>query len=186
MGTWTRTATFAWSHPRRSCSERRTKAGPAGGLPARPARLAGRVVAYRGCSDCGIQFPPDEQFKTCPACGEGTQYSALGYMEQNWRARAEAIATRLAKLAAERRFEVPHVDCQFTADDEGLYWLNAHEVLRSGQSIALDQTDHGIITIGPPDPREDHPDDNLFEVIAYSNEKRAYWVRKLPIPDFPC
>lgn len=142
-------------------------------------------MAYRACPDCGIQFPPEEQFKACPACGGDTQYGALGYPEQNWRARAEAIAQRLAKLAAERRFEVPHVDCTFTVDDEGLYWLDSREVIRSGNHLSLDTIPHGVITIGPPDPREDHPDDNLFEVVAYVDEKRSYWIRKLRIPDYP-
>lgn len=68
---------------------------------------------------------------------------------------------------------IPHINGYVRVDFEGLHWLYSEDILHAD-----------VVTIGPPDPRTDHPDDNLFEVIAYVPELSSYWVRPLRPPDY--
>jgi RNA polymerase subunit RPABC4/transcription elongation factor Spt4 len=142
-------------------------------------------MAYRECDDCGIHFPAAEPYRICPACGESTVFKQWGHAEPNWQTRAEAIAKRLSKLQAERLYEPPHCDVPITVDDEGLLWISSHDCLRADQHAALDQVVGGVITVGPPDDDPvTGPDNNLYEVISYVDEKRAYWIKPLRVPDY--
>lgn len=149
-------------------------------------------MASRVCTHCGIHFPTDDTFRVCIACGEGTHYTAHAYQEVNWRKRAELIAARQDELVKKELYAPPHVDTHTTVDDEGLEWLSSHDAIRAGNHLALDLVVGGVITIGPPrdtvvdgvDLCPDGPDCNLYEVISYVEDKRAYWVRPLVVPDF--
>ncbi len=139
-------------------------------------------MASRSCEDCGINFPAHDQFRTCIACGMYTVYWSLGMEDTNWKGKAEVTMARLATLKLEA-FEVTHVDALVTTDEEGLMWLSSHDAIRAGTANMLTMAETDVISIGPPDPRTNHPDDNLYEVIAYVDAKRAYWVRPLRVPD---
>ena len=138
----------------------------------------------RTCTDCGIRYPRDDQFKECGACGEFTVYTPYAMEEPGWATRAAAIAARLNKLAAEKLYEVPDVDVQIQRDDDGLLWINAHEAIRAGCTLALDQVMGSVIAVGPADENPDGPDCNLYEVICYVEAKRAYWIKPLRVPDY--
>lgn len=142
-------------------------------------------MACRTCPDCGIDYPPSATFHTCIACGLVTTYRPLHAQDMDWKPRAEAIAARLDTLANEELWEIPHVDAQVTVDEEGLHWLSSHDAIRAGTTNHLTMSETDVVTIGYPDERDDHPDGNFYEVIAYVDKKRAYWVRPLRVPDVP-
>lgn len=140
-------------------------------------------MACRTCPDCGIDFPALEDYRTCPACGVCTTYQATTAHDFAHQAKAAAVAARLATLAAEELNEIPHVDATVTVDDEGLMWLSSHDAIRAGTGNHLTMAETDVITIGPPHPFENQPHGNLYEVLAYVDKKRAYWVRPLLVPD---
>jgi hypothetical protein len=112
-----------------------------------------------------------------------TKYYPLGLPDSNWQAKTEMSASRIHQLLMEEALSVPHVDAAVTVDDEGLMWLSSHDAIRAGAGNDLTLAETDVITIGPPDERESYPDGNFYEVIAYVNDKRAYWVRPLRVPD---
>jgi hypothetical protein len=143
-------------------------------------------MAYRACTSCGINYPTPDEFRQCLACGEPTEYSQWGHAEPNWRSRAEAIALRLSKIAAEKLYQPPHVFVPITTDEDGLQYIDSRDCIREGVSQRLDEALGHVVAIGPADEfPEDCPDNNLYEVIAYVDERRSYWVRPLRVPDFP-
>ena len=141
-------------------------------------------MACRTCPDCGIRFPAGEGFRLCPACAIPTTYGPLGGHDTAWQAKAAAVAARLGVLSSESLNEVPHVDCLVTVDAEGLMWLSSHDAIRAGNGNHLTMADTDVVSIGPPDESPTGPGNNLYEVIAYVDAKRAYWVRPLRVPDY--
>ena len=146
-------------------------------------------MAMRACTHCGINYPTEDMFRQCPACGELTVYSTWGGAEPNWRGRMEAVAARLQQIEQEKLYEPPHVDVSrgiIEVDPDGLQWLDSREVIRAGVTVRLDEAPGGIVTIGPSTAiNDDDPDENFYEVIAYSPERRAYWIKPLVVRDAP-
>lgn len=138
-------------------------------------------MACRTCPDCGIDFPPAEAFHACIACGMVTKYRPLHAQDLNWRQQAEMIAARITAVVDEELREITHLDVPVKLDDEGLFWISSHDAIRSGASNNL--ADQDVISVGDPDNSPNGPDNNLYEVIAYVESKRSYWIRPLVVPD---
>jgi hypothetical protein len=135
-------------------------------------------MAHRVCDVCTIKYPSvTGAHKECLVCGEDTRFDAFGLADRDWADKAERALRIIAQLEAKIRFEFPHIDAETYWDDKQ-EMVHSYDVIKGGGMP--DNPD--VVTIGPAKENPDGPDDNIYEVIGYSGEKRAYLVRRLRVP----
>jgi hypothetical protein len=103
--------------------------------------------------------------------------------DPDWISRATAIKKRREESARVAQ-TIPVLPLQVRKDDEGLYWISSHAVIRLGVSRRLQPDDVIEIPTHDAEPVEHQPCDCLWEVQAYRESTREYWVRPLRVPDY--
>jgi len=137
-------------------------------------------MAHRLCENCMIKYPSATGgYTECVACGRETVYDPFGLADTNWADKAERAMKIILQLESKARHEFPHIDA-VTFMYEGREYVHSYDVIKYGGM----PENPDVITIGPPREDEGGPDDNIYEVIGYSDEQRAYWVRRLRVPDY--
>ena len=140
------------------------------------------MSGYR-CGHCGITYPQSQQFRICPVHGEATKFLAVVHPTEGWEARMHLLLANAAK-DAESAGGITRVTVTPRQDEEGRWWIHKHYLIRAGFSNHLPAD---TVLELPTDNlwKPGHPEENLWEVEAYRDSTREYWVRPLRVPDYP-
>lgn len=117
----------------------------------------------------------------CPVHDTATDYFHGVEPDENWQWMATALLQRINVGKADED-GIIHLDVLVTVTPGGYHWISSHDVIRAGISHRFPPDE--VIAIGPSQAQaSDEPDDNLYEVLAYVDDRRAYWIRPLRVPD---
>lgn len=136
-------------------------------------------MAARRCSLCGISYPT-HMFK-CPVHQTDADYINNAEVDDLWEWKAEAIRLHIS-INEGKANPIPVLTGIELREDEGRTWLSSHDLIRAGIQHRLQADD--VLEINPETVPTDHPCDALWEVQAYSDGRRAYWIRPLRVPDY--
>jgi len=142
-------------------------------------------MAARRCGLCGINYPPRNDFKVCPVHGEDTAYFSDLEEHEHWAWQATAL---MARISPERASDVsgalPVVAVEITKDEEGRHWISSLALIRLGLQKRLVADDVIEIPRHEPPKTTDHPCDCLWQVVAYRDSSRSYWISPLRVPSY--
>ena len=120
----------------------------------------------------------------CPAHGTPLEYMGNQPPDSDWYAASLAMKEKLAARAEASADRIISVTGDLLRQDtDGRFWVSSYELIRAGIWHRLQADD--VLEINPHPVPEDHPGDSLWEVQAYSDRRRAYWVRPLRVPAYP-
>jgi hypothetical protein len=138
------------------------------------------VPAYR-CAECGIHYPAEPRFTKCPIHGELNAWNLWWAPDTDWEAKAAALRKYIDKAVAESPDIMRlNVKGHMIQDDHGQWWLPSAALFEVGVHHRLPEF---TVFEVPHILMVDDPCDCLWEVGAYLESKRAYWVRPLRVPD---
>lgn len=139
-------------------------------------------MAARRCPLCGINYPADVKYQQCPIHEEVTVYDYHLSPDADWQWKATAIQMGIEGKATTDEDGILKLDIPIHEHPEGLLYISSHDVVRAGVHHRLPPDE--VLAIGPSQAASaDHPHDNLYEVVAYIDAERAYWIRRLKVPD---
>ena len=137
-------------------------------------------MAARRCTSCGINYPNEARFAKCPVHETNTHWQPMVNPDEHWDWKAEAIRLRIAQVEREEEV-IPGVPIQPRQDEDGLYWLDRHELIRQGFQRQL-RDEEVFETRVEGKLRQDDPCNCLWEVLGWRESTREYWVRPLRVP----
>lgn len=137
-------------------------------------------MAGRKCAECDIVYPPDFRFDKCPLHGTSTTWGPHLVQDELWEWKAEQI--RQTEERAKPARIPPLADVTPVQDEQGQWWIASADLIRAGIHSRLE--DLSVIELPSVDDPE-APCECLWEIQAYSESRRAYWVRPLRVPDGP-
>ncbi|MCZ2111128.1 MAG: hypothetical protein LC118_16415 [Dehalococcoidia bacterium] len=121
------------------------------------------------------------KYQQCPVHDEVTVFDYHIYPDQDWQWRATALQMGLKGKATADDDGIITLDIAITTNAEGLLFISSHDVILAGVQHRFPSDE--VLAIGPSLAQAgDEPDDNLYEVIAYVEADRAYWIKPLRVP----
>ena len=141
------------------------------------------------CTICGIDYPyGSPAFMTCLVCAEATTPFTNVDMDPRW---AEIVREKVAEENGFIALPLPELPrgsvLRRTAGRvptvKEVLVIPARFVMEAGYTYRL--PDLSVVSVQPhyvPDT-EQHPVNDLWEILAYVESFRGYWVRPLKVPD---